>query len=360
MTAASREPPPGTEPPGYEVGTVLAGKYRIEALIGRGGMGRVLAATHLGLDELVAVKVLDPREAAKPPTLARFQREARAAARIRGEHVGRIKDVDALPDGTPFLVMEHLTGCDLSEETRLRGPLPLTEALSYLLQAMEAVAEAHAMGVVHRDLKPSNLFLSVRPDGSRSVKVLDFGISKLVDADARDVEVTTAFETLGSPLYMSPEQMRSARDVDERTDVWSLGVILYCLLAGKPPFPGTTVTDVCARILTDPTPSLAAVRADVPASLDAVLGRCLAKEPAERIPSVKALAAALGAFAPGEAALLDRILHLPDPDGAGPREHAENASLVTVLGGGEIDRGAVTVAGAPGVPAPPVPATPPR
>jgi serine/threonine-protein kinase len=208
-----------------QIGRVLLGKYRIEHVLGHGGMGMVLGARHLELGELFALKLLLPHALADEDLKHRFAREARAAARLKGEHAARVHDIGRLEDGAPYMVMEYLEGTDLRALLRARGPLPAAEAVDYMLQACHAIREAHALGIVHRDLKPANLFLARRPDGSACMKVLDFGISKELGSVAGDL--TKTGELLGSPLYMSPEQMVRRRDVDGRSDVWALGVVLY-------------------------------------------------------------------------------------------------------------------------------------
>src|SRR5687768_5855336 len=192
------------------IGEVLAGKYRVEQVLGSGGMGIVVAAWHTELDRRVAVKFLHPGGGERTEAAERFRREARALAKIRSEHAARVLDVGNLESGTPYLVMEFLLGHDLSEELRQRGPLPLTDTIDYVLQAVEAIAEAHAAGIVHRDLKPANLFLARRPDGSSCIKVLDFGISKSLTSSSsvNEMSLTQTAALIGSPLYMSPEQMR--------------------------------------------------------------------------------------------------------------------------------------------------------
>ncbi|AUX23721.1 protein kinase [Sorangium cellulosum] len=288
-------------------GQVLAGKYRVERVIGAGGMGVVLAATHLQLEERIAIKLLLP-EAARAGTLAeRFMREARAAVKIKSEHVARVTDVGTLESGTPYMVMEYLSGSDLSEVVRAGGPMPPEAAVEYVLQACEAIAEAHAAGIVHRDLKPANLFLTRRADGSPCVKVLDFGISKVATGGA-DPRITDTTAVMGSPLYMSPEQLRSARDVDARTDIWSLGVILFELLTGAPPFDGATMPQLCVAIMQGAPRPLAAFRADVPQALEAVILRCLEKAPDRRFRSIAELAEALAPLATARARIsVERI-----------------------------------------------------
>jgi len=209
----------------FATGDVVAGKYRVDRPLGAGGMGVVVAATHVELDRPVAIKVLLSGAAKDPDVVARFSREARAAAKIRSEHVARVLDVGLLPSGLPFMVMEYLEGEDLAWRLTQQACLPLPEIAQYVLEACEALAEAHAAGIIHRDLKPANLFLATRPDRSRIVKLLDFGISKSPVGAAGAVTSTQA--VMGSPVYMSPEQLVSAKNVDARSDVWSLGVVLY-------------------------------------------------------------------------------------------------------------------------------------
>src|SRR5262252_3026773 len=247
-------------------GEVLVGKYRVDRILGRGGMGLVVAALHLQLEQAVALKLLLPGASSVPEAVGRFLREARAAARIQSEHVVRVTDVGTLDSGEPFMVMELLRGMDLSQVVHATGPLAVTTAVDYLLQACEGVAEAHKLGIVHRDLKPSNLFLAQRSDGSPLVKVLDFGISKAATA-AGSVALTATAAFMGSPLYMSPEQVRSARDVDARTDIWSLGVVLHELLTGVPVYRAETASAVMAMIAADPPVPVRAVRPDVPAPI---------------------------------------------------------------------------------------------
>jgi serine/threonine-protein kinase len=273
-------------------GEVIAGKYAIVKVIGEGGMGIVYEATHLRLRRRVALKMLFPHTTS-PDTVARFEREARAAAQLQDRHVAKVLDVDTTPDGLPYLVMEFLEGHDLEAELAARGPLPIEEAVGYVVQVCAAMTEAHAAGIVHRDLKPSNLFLCSEKQ-QWIVKVLDFGISKV--ADEGDAKLTNTQASVGTPLYMSPEQVRSARHVDARTDIWSLGVILYELLAGRTPFEGST-TAAAASIVADPTPPLVEFRADVPKDLQDAIHRALSKDPAGRFPTATEFAQAIAPFA---------------------------------------------------------------
>ena len=284
----------GSEAP-VAPGDVLAGKYRVERVLGVGGMGVVVSALHLELGDRVAMKFLLPECSKNPEAAARFLREARAAARIKSDYVARVIDVGRLESGAPYMVMEYLDGCDLGAHVE-QGRLPVEEAVDYVIQACHAMAEAHALGIVHRDLKPANLFLTQRSDGSRVVKVLDFGISKS-QQELGDASLTKTSTMMGSPYYMSPEQMRSARDVDHRTDIWALGVVLYQLLAGVTPFQGDTLPELLTRIMTDTPPSLCGARPEVPGELDAVVFRCLEKSPLARYKHVGELARALNPFA---------------------------------------------------------------
>ncbi len=282
----------------YQPGEILADKFRIERVLGEGGMGLVLAAFHLDLQQRVAIKVLRAALSSDAEVVTRFMREARAAVQITSPHVARVMDVARLPDGSPYLVMEHLDGDDLAHVLKRVGRLSAEQACSFMLQAGEAVAEAHALGIVHRDLKPANLFLARKRDGSEIVKVLDFGISKV----SKEQALTRTNGMMGSPLYMSPEQLRSARDVDVRSDIWALGVTLFELLAGSPPFLADDLPQLMVQIMTAPPRSLAELRPDLPRELVAVVERCLAKEQADRFASIDAFLAALRPFASGTAA----------------------------------------------------------
>ncbi|WP_437995623.1 serine/threonine-protein kinase [Sorangium sp. So ce185] len=286
------------------VGDVLADKYEVERVLGEGGMGVVVAARHRLLGERVAIKFLLPQARERADLVARFLREGQAAARIRSEHVTRVFDVGTLARGEPYLVMEYLEGTDLKALLRDRGPLSVELACDYLLQACEALAEAHALGIVHRDLKPGNLFLSQRADGSPLIKVIDFGISKMAlasePAAPRAHDMTESSAMLGSPLYMAPEQMVSSKSVDARADVWSMGAILYQLLTGAIPFQGDSVMQIYDRILEGP-PRLRGLRADVPERLDRAVQRCLQRNPADRFGNIAELAAELAPFAPPHA-----------------------------------------------------------
>ena len=295
---------------GVRAGEVLAGRYRVDKVLGVGGMGVVVAAHHVQLDTQVAIKFLLPSMLNKPEAVMRFAREARAASRITSEHVARVFDVGTLENGAPYMVMEHLDGGDLSTWLLERGPLPTELAVEFVLQACVAVADAHGLGIIHRDIKPANLFCVRRSDGQFLIKVLDFGISKLSDLGPAGAvgSATQTSALMGSPHYMSPEQMRSSRDVDARTDIWALGVVLYELLTAKTPFSGETFAEILIHLATLPPPPLREARPDVPEVLERVILKCLEKDRADRHANVADLALALLPFGPRRArASVDRI-----------------------------------------------------
>ncbi len=287
-----------------EEGQLIAGKYRVERILGSGAMGVVVAAWHLELAQRVAVKFVRPDALTLRDAEERFRREARAAARIRSEHVVRVVDVGTLESGAAYMVMEYLDGHDLSQELLVRGPLPAYEAVSYVQQTIEALAEAHTGGIVHRDLKPANLFLARRPDGTRVVKVLDFGVSKS-ERGVNDLSLTQTSAIIGSPLYMAPEQLRSARDVDHRSDIWSLGVILFELLVGRAPYLGDSIAGLVTAMMDSP-PSPRSFRPELSEALERVVLRCLERDPKNRFADVGELAGALVEFAPESRLHADR------------------------------------------------------
>lgn len=274
------------------IGQVLGGKYVIVRPLGEGGMAFVFEASHQRLEQKVAIKVLAPEFARDPELVARFEREARAVARLRTRHAVRVMDVDVTEKGVPYIVMDLLAGRDLDAELGDRGRLPVAEAVDYVLQACAAMHEAHAAGIIHRDLKPANLFLADE-NGERVVKVLDFGVSKVLGEVNR---LTRAGAVMGTVLYMAPEQVRGASGVDARADIWSLGVILFELLAGRPPWDGSS-QQVAAAIVSSDAPD---VRTYVPVSegLARAIQTMLQRDPARRFADVRAVATALAPFAP--------------------------------------------------------------
>lgn len=281
----------------FAIGDIISGKYEVLKQIGSGGMGYVVSAMHVELGEMVALKFLRPEALLIEELVERFAREARAAAKIRSEHVARVYDVGTLPDGIPFIVMEHLTGQDLADHLQQTGPLPIKTAIEYVMQACEALAAAHASGVVHRDIKPENLFLTKHAQGLDVIKILDFGISKIALAPGKRGFVRTMMP-LGSPVYMSPEQIRSSDQVDARTDIWSLGCVLFELLTGTTAFNEPTLMQLSASILEhDPVP-LREYVPDAPVELEEIVLRCLEKDADRRFSNVAELAIALYPFAP--------------------------------------------------------------
>jgi len=286
-------------------GTIVAGKYRIDRPIGEGGMGYVLAATHLQLGTPVALKLLRGDAAANQNLVNRFLREAQASAGLRGEHVCRVIDVGT-HEGVPFIVMELLYGRDLASVIKQSAPVPVAQIADYILQACAGIAEAHALGIVHRDVKPGNLFLSQRPDGRPLIKVLDFGIAK-APGTQRDFSLTQTASVMGSPAYMSPEQLKSSKEVDPRADIWSLGVVMFELASGEPPFVAESITELALRVTLDPTPPLPA---SMPRAFGDVIDRCLAKDPKARYRDIATLAAALAPFVPNGQDMARGVAHV--------------------------------------------------
>lgn len=293
-------------------GDVIGGKYRVERIIGQGGMGTVVRARHTLLEQDVAIKVLASELSADPQYAARFLREAQTAVSIKGEHVARVLDVGTRENGAPYMVMEYLEGQDLSQMVETGGPLQISDGVDYILQACEALAEAHVAGLTHRDIKPSNLFLAKRSDGSPLVKLLDFGIAK--PSGATDTRLTATGAAMGSPSYMSPEQVRNAKGVDHRSDIWSLGASLQEILTGVPPFHAETFPALCAAIIADDPTPLSKVRSDAPAELQAAITKCLEKKPENRYSDVAALALALLPFGGPQAHIsVERITKILNP-----------------------------------------------
>jgi len=276
---------------------MLAGKYRVERVLGSGGMGVVVAAVHVQLEQRVAIKFVRDEALGNSDAVQRFLREARAAVKLKSEHAAKVLDVGTLESGAPYMVMEYLEGSDLGAVLADHGTLTVQAAAEWIVQACEAIAEAHAMGIVHRDIKPQNLFLAKSVGGQAQIKVLDFGVSKSLTASGAG-NLTQTRAMLGSPLYMSPEQMRSSRDVDARADVWALGVVLFELLTRRWPFEAESMPELCLKVVGDPPIAITSIRGDIPKAMVDVIERCLQKEPAKRYANAAELASALESMAP--------------------------------------------------------------
>ena len=305
MRAALASHPSDHEPSGVRLrvvrpalprpGDTIAGKYKLIRTIGEGGMGVVYEASHLRLRQRLAIKVLRPDVPEFDEVVARFEREARAAAQLQSIHTARVIDVDTLPNGLPYIVLEFLDGRDLDAELAASGPMAVQDAVDIVLQVADAMSEAHALGIVHRDLKPSNLFVCRVEQRARPVvKVLDFGISKVESDDAK---LTPTHEYFGTPYYAAPEQLRAASAADARSDVWSLGAILFELLTGRTPFVGTP-TSVIAKVVSEPAPWPTELRPDLPRELARIAIRALQRDPQERFQNMRELALALEPFGP--------------------------------------------------------------
>ncbi|WP_437278178.1 protein kinase [Sorangium sp. So ce375] len=333
---------------GLEIGTLIAGKYRVDRLLDKGAMGAVVAATHVDLDELRAIKVLLPATAADPEMCGRFMQEARIASRLRSEHAVRVHDIGRLENGLPYMVMEFLDGRDLRVIRKQRGPLPVEEATLYVIQACDALAEAHALGLVHRDVKPANLFLTQTREGTPCIKVLDFGVSKVSQAALLGVAEmrTSTGQMLGTPHYMPPEQMRGQRDVDARADIWAVGSLLYVLLTGRYPMHARSVQTVSLVLGGKFVPQLPSqVCRGLSPEIDPIIMRCLERDRDKRWPDLAELTLALRPFAPPAAQpLVDRIQRIlrgglrdslsgvrPGVDGI---DAGERGSIPTTMGSG--------------------------
>lgn len=294
----------------FAVGDLIANKYEVTGLLGSGGMGYVISARHVELGEMVALKFLRPEALAHAELVERFAREARAAAKIRSEHIANVFDVGTLDDGTPYIVMEYLAGKDLADYLHQEGALPISVAVEYIMQACEALAAAHAHGIVHRDIKPENLFLTQQAQGMAIIKVLDFGISKIALPRGKRDLVRTQM-ALGSPVYMSPEQIRRSDQVDARSDIWAVGCVLFELLTGVTAFDEPSLLELSAAILEREPVPLQTLRPDASEELEEVVLRCLQKDPEQRYQNVAELAAALYPFAPRRARIsAERCYHM--------------------------------------------------
>ncbi len=282
-------------------GSLVLGRYRVEAELGCGATSVVVAACDDAAGERVAIKIWRPDIALDDEAVERFVREARAAAGLRSEHVARIRDAGQVDDGRPYIVMELLEGTDLGRMVAEQGVLDPRRAVDFVIQACDALAEAHALGIVHRDIKPTNLFVTHRRDGSERLAVLDFGISKAPPGP--QMLLTQTASLLGTPAYMSLEQMRSPKLVDPRSDIWSLGSVLYELVEGRQPFDGATFAQLCVSVATQPHRPMTSAP-----HLEPVIARCLAKSLDARFQNVAELGEALAPFASDVAHASNRMV----------------------------------------------------
>jgi len=273
---------------------LIEDNYALERVIGCGGAGVVVAARHARLGLRVALKFLRPDRPRSAEVSGRLVREGQITARIQNAHVTRVLDIGRLPDGEPFLVLEHLEGCDLGALLAARGPLTRADAVGYVRQACAGLTAAHALGIIHRDLKPSNLFLTLAPNGSPLVKLVDFG---LAEQSSGAPELAGSPSDMGSPPFVAPEQLRGERRADVRSDIWALGAALFTLLAGRSPFARPYLSETYHAILSGRIPDLAGLRPDIGRPLAAVVERCLARDPEQRFASAAELSAALAPFA---------------------------------------------------------------
>lgn len=350
MTSAQLQPTESYEPTlvgsaasyptasrGLRAGTVIAARYELGRLLGSGGMGLVYEAKHLVLGTTVAIKVLRPELSEQAECVERFMGEARCLAALSGEHVVRILDAGRLETGLPFLVMELLTGRDLSALIKACGWLAAPIAVDYALQACAGLAEAHAIGLVHRDIKPANLFLASRRVGATRIKVIDFGIATWVRRASAEGNVEAPEGVLGSPSYSSPEQLEAPANIDSRSDVWSLGVVLFEMLTGACPFSRASGAEPSSMTPSDATPDARSLRPELDRRLAAVVGTCLERASDRRFPSAKALASALSPFGSDRLSSSEDLSLSPyevsDEEAAwlrlpwgGPKDHARRLS----------------------------------
>jgi eukaryotic-like serine/threonine-protein kinase len=288
-------PPPESRATPYAlaIGDVVAERYRIESVLGAGGMGIVFKAQHLGLGTHVAIKVIRPDIAQNSSLWRRFSREARALAALHNQHVVRVHDAGTLPSGLRYLVMELLVGTDLRRTLQEGGPLPVTRAVDYVLQVCSALGDAHRLNIIHRDIKPENIFIARFRAGEPAVKLLDFGVARFLDDRG---QLTVPGRGVGSPRYLSPEQVQTPNAIDQRSDLWGVGLLLYELLTGLSPFAGMNTAQICIAICQGPIPPIEALRRDLPTGLVQVLRRCLEIDSRRRFGSADELSAALEPF----------------------------------------------------------------
>ena len=278
-------------------GTVIAGKYRVEKLLAKGGMGAVWVARHTRLNLVVAIKFIETGDAASDEARVRFDREAKVLARIKSPHVVHVSDY-GVEDGTPYLAMELLKGEDLDEKLKREGRLSPAATSIILSQICKGLRAAHDAGLVHRDLKPGNIFLARDDDGVEIAKILDFGIAKAVLPGVTK-DATETGTIIGSPRYMSPEQVRNSKRVDHRSDLWSLGVILFRCVTGRVPFTAGEIAVLILQICAEPIPAPSSIDPALGPAMDHFFARALARNPDERFQSAREIADAFAAAAEG-------------------------------------------------------------
>jgi serine/threonine protein kinase len=306
--------------PGARAGELIDGRYRLVRMIGAGGMGEVYEAEHLLVGKHVAVKILSAEHSSDVSTVERFQREMRVASLVASPHIVDVMDAGQLADGTRYFAMELLRGVTLGKEREACGPLPIERAVALARQIATGLAAAHAAGIVHRDLKPDNVFLVAQTDGADHLKILDFGVSKIRTTEPQ-LDLTRTGMAIGTPMYMSPEQSEASRDLDARTDLWSLGVILFRMLTGEPPFVAPNYARLMIKIVTEPAPRPSVQRPEISAALEDLVLRCLEKDPADRPPSAEALIRALDELPLGLSMTrvdIDVAPQSPEPSSARP------------------------------------------
>lgn len=305
---------PAPDPEAYPAlvqGEIVAERYRLGPVIGAGGMGIVYKARHVQLGTWVAFKVIRPDIARNSSIWRRFSREARALAALHNKHVVRVHDAGTLASGLRYFVMELLEGIDLRRLLLEEGALEVTRAVDYVIQVCSALGDAHRLHIIHRDVKPENIFLAQYRACEPTIKLLDFGVALFLDDTG---QLTIPGRGVGSPHYLSPEQMQNPSGVDQRSDIWAVGLLMYELLAARSPFQGMNAAQTCLKITRGPMPAVAEARPGLPPRLCEVIQRCLEVDPARRPQSVDELVAALEPFSSRHAGASS-----PPKDGSGPR-----------------------------------------
>ena len=312
-------------------GEIIGGRYRVERIVAEGGMGIIVAAKHIELEENVAIKFLRDEFASKPEIVGRFAREAKAAAKIKSTYTATVHDVGISEERGPYIVMEFLEGEDLESMLQADGRINFTRATEWMMQAGEAICAAHAAGIIHRDIKPANLFLVKSDHGVPIIKVLDFGVSKTAltgNVFGGTISLVKTQSLVGSPIYMSPEQLRGTQDVTFVSDVWSIGAVLYELITGDTAFTGSSITELCAAVLEAQPAPISQRAPDCPPGLSDAIMRCLEKDPGDRFQTVAELVVALAPYAPKRARMsVDRVVAVSKSAGLLPESYEPPITL---------------------------------